>query len=59
MIIINVSIIGININSIATIDSLSYIIITSVAMTVGFHHVNLRILNLRVSNPNKLIVVVF
>ena len=27
--------------------------------TVGFHHFNLRIFNLRVSNPNKLIVDVF
>ena len=29
------------------------------AGTVGFHNFNLRILNLRVSNPNKLIVDVF
>ena len=27
--------------------------------TVGFHNFNLRIVNLRVSNPNKLIVDVF
>ena len=27
--------------------------------TVGFHNFNLRIFNLRVSNPNKLIVGVF
>ena len=27
--------------------------------TVGFHNFNLRIFNLRVSNPNKLIVDVF
>ena len=28
-------------------------------LTVGFHNFNLRIFNLRVSNPNKLIVDVF
>ena len=28
-------------------------------ITVGFHNLNLRIFNLRVSNPNKLIVDVF
>ena len=30
-----------------------------IACTVGFHNFNLRIFNLRVSNPNKFIVDVF
>ena len=33
--------------------------ISQIACTVGFHNFNLRIFNLRVSNPNKLIVDVF
>ena len=35
------------------------IIISVISITVGFHNLNLRIVNSRVSNPNKLIVDVF
>ena len=44
---------------------ISAIVVTTAAhhhediITVGFHNFNLRIFNLRVSNPNKLIVDVF
>ena len=37
----------------------SYSPVGALPRTVGFHNFNLRIFNLRVSNPNKLIVVVF
>ena len=36
-----------------------FIIIIIIIITVGFHNFNLRIFNLRVSNPNKFIVDVF
>ena len=48
-------IISININHIIII----IVMIISDAAAVGFHNFNLRIFNLRVSNPNKLIVGVF
>ena len=37
----------------------SMFVVVCVLATVGFHNVNLRILNVRVSNPSKLIVDVF
>ena len=41
------------------ISSSSMIVVCSISSTVGFNNFNLRIFNLRVSNPNKLIVDVF
>ena len=41
------------------LNSYAAILLSSYALTVGFHNLNLRIFNLRVSNPNKLIVDVF
>ena len=43
----------------ATYANTTHTTITYDSTTVGFHNFNLRFFNLRVSNPNKLIVDVF
>ena len=53
------STIDVTITTTVTVTVMSSIHICVDIITVGFHNFNLRIFNLRVSNPNKFIVDVF